>query len=139
MLIENFCWLILFIGALFAFAEYSHRALLGIIASLFILLLGIAVSSEGLFIHSAEVTTVSENQTILGLDNSTDVVVNETTTGNVSIGHTVSTARLETTTPTYSLMTMPFLPFSEFFGLILIVLGIYGVVTYAGNFVTNPS
>jgi hypothetical protein len=116
MLFELLAFYSLFLGFLFVVTEYSNKPTLGIIASVLIFPLAAWIFGSGVQIQVGEQTLTYQDLTSNTEDNET------TTTG------------LLNATTTYSYSSIPVAPYIELpnlMGLVLCLLGLYGMFHYA--------
>jgi hypothetical protein len=124
MLFEILAFYSLFLGFLFVVSEYSNKPALGIIASVLIFPLAAWVLGTGIQIQTGEaIISIQETNVTRGCcEYAQAPVVTDVTSSFLN----------ETTTYTYGDLTpTPYVGFSETLGLILCLLGLYGMFHYA--------
>lgn len=104
---------------LFLFAEAGKHKIIGVLASLLLIMAGIWVAVDNITLNTGTATVVSE----------TNVAI---TDGNTT---TTTLAKNETLTTTYAPITVPYTPvaFNVLLALILLGVGLYGALYYALN------
>jgi len=119
MYVETFSFFGLLTLILFVFAELGKHKIIGVLASLLLILAGLWVGSDNITFPTGTTTTVSETNTA--------VVVNDTTTTDIS--------KNETQLTTYAPITIPYtvVAFNVLLALVLVSVGLYGSLFYALN------
>jgi hypothetical protein len=119
MYVETFSFFGLLTLILFVFAELGKHKIIGVLASLLLIMAGLWVGADNITFPTGTTTTVSETNTA--------VVVNDTTTTDIS--------KNETQLTTYAPITIPYtvVAFNVLLALVLISVGLYGSLFYALN------
>lgn len=104
---------------LFVFAEAGRHKIIGVLASLLLIMAGIWIAVDNITLNTGAATVISETSTA-------------TLDGNTT---TTTLARNETQTTTYAPITVPYTPvaFNVLLALILLGAGLYGMLYYALN------
>ena len=108
---------------LFIAAGFSDMPILAVFASLLLILLGLLITVDGVAYKVGTITGGDDTAHTGGFTN---------ISGNVTyLNETTVTYKNTTSTTAYALMTVPIINFSQTLGLVLILLGMYGLLTYA--------
>ena len=115
MYAETFTFFGIFTLILFIFAELGKHKIIGVMASLLLIMAGIWIGADNITFNTGSTTTISE----------TSIVVDNTTTIDKN----------ETLTLTSAPLTIPYTPvaFNILLALVLISVGLYGMLFYALN------
>jgi hypothetical protein len=115
MYAETFTFFGIFILILLIFAEFGKHKIIGVMASLLLIMAGIWVGGDNITFQTGSATAISETATTAG---------NETTI-----------TRTEALTNTYAPITIPYTPiaFNILLALVLVSVGLYGTLFYALN------
>ena len=114
--------LALVIIILFIAASFADMRILGVLASLLLLLMGVMIITDGIVYKVGSITGGNNNVVNGGYTN---------ISGNTTFKNESSITYLNTTTTdTYAKMTVPYVDFGQTFGLILILLSMFGMLHY---------
>lgn len=104
---------------LFIFAELGKHKIIGVMASLLLLMLGLWVAADNITFNTGSTSVVSETNTA-------------TVSGNIT---TTDISKNETITFTHAPIIIPYTPvaFNTLLAMVLIFVGLYGMVFYALN------
>lgn len=119
MLLEIAVLFALFIFVIFLLTQMAKDVILGVIGGVVMIVLGFWVLTGGIDVQSGSAISSAEDQV------SVSVVAGNTTTSTTNITSSGSS------TTTYSKATAPVGNFSQIFGILIIIIGIYQTLKYA--------
>jgi uncharacterized membrane protein YeiB len=104
---------------LFVFAELGKHKIIGVMASLLLIMLGVWVGLDNITFGTGSTTAITESQAAITDGNTTNTTISKT----------------ETLTNTHAPITIPNTPvaFNILLALVLISVGLYGMLFYALN------
>jgi hypothetical protein len=108
---------------LYIAAQFADMRILGVFASLILLLTGLLIMANGVAYKAGSI--YSGGDTFANISASMNVSGNVTYTNTTSIIY-----KNTTTTDTYAIMTVPYVNFSQTLGLILILISMFGMLHY---------
>ena len=114
--------LALIIIILFLAAQLGEMRILGVFASLLLLLLGLLIITDGVVYKVGGIT--------IGADNEAKIGNYQNVSGNVTLNETSVTRVNETSTDMYAEMSVPYVNFNEMLGLVLVLLSLFGMLHY---------
>lgn len=120
--VEVFTVLAVVIILLFLAAQFADMRILGVFASLLLLLMGVMITTDGIVY---KVGTITGGSDMSHKGGSTNVSGNLTFTNSTEV-----TYKNTTTTDSYAYMTTPYVNFSQTLGLVLILISMFGMLHY---------
>lgn len=117
---ETFAFFGIFVLLLYIFGEIGDKKVLGVFASLLLLVVGVVIYTDGIGFQ--------QGATKISTDSSTATVSGNTTTTTIT--------KNETTTPNYAQPApLPYVPvsYAQLFGICFVLLSLYGMYWYGLN------
>ena len=114
--------LAIIIFILFIAAELACMRILGVFASLLLLMLGLMILTDGIVYKVGDIT--------IGTDSAAKFGNYHNISGNITLNETSLTHLNQTTADMYAEMTVPYVKFNEFIGLVLLLLSLFGMLHY---------